>query len=333
MLRCIGPVLGLVLSACAPVVIPAGPVTTRPVLARDALVMPDGVRLPLHAWLPEGAPRAVILGLHGMNDAAQPFFADAAPLFTPQGVALYAYDQRGFGGGPHRGIWAGGPSLAADATQAVRLLRARHPGVPIYLLGESMGGAIALLAGSGADPPAVDGYILMAPAVWGRDGMPAGMRGALWLAARTIPIVGFHGSAGGIRATDNDAALERWARYPGTIKVTRVDAAYGLLRLMDEAVGAVPACCVGRDGAAVPVLVLVGERDSIVPQGVARRVLRTLPQDGLDRLAAYPDGWHLLLRDLQRGVVAGDIMAWMAAPSAPLPSGADRAGAAWLAKP
>jgi alpha-beta hydrolase superfamily lysophospholipase len=333
MRRCLGLLLGLVLSACAPVVIPAGPVTTQPVLARDALVMPDGARLPLHAWLPEGPPRAVILGLHGMNDAAQPFFADAAPLFTPEGVALYAYDQRGFGGGPHRGIWAGGPSLAADATQAVRLLRARHPGVPIFMLGESMGGAVALLAGSSADPPPVDGYILMAPALWGRDAMPGAMRGALWLAARTMPIVGFHGSAGGLRASDNDAALERWARHPLTIKVTRVDAAYGLLRLMDEAVGVVPACCAGRDGAPVPVLVLVGERDTIVPQPVARRVLRSLPQDGLDRVVAYPDGWHLLLRDLQRGVVARDILAWMPAPWSAMPSGADRAGAAWLARP
>ena len=91
-------VFALLLAACTPRVIPAGPAITAPVLDSPALVMADGARLPLKAWLPAGPPRAVLLGLHGMNDAAEPFLEDAAPLFTAAGVAVYAYDQRGFGG-------------------------------------------------------------------------------------------------------------------------------------------------------------------------------------------------------------------------------------------
>jgi alpha-beta hydrolase superfamily lysophospholipase len=229
----------------------------------------------------------VLLGLHGMNDAAEPFLDDAAPLFTAAGVAVYAYDQRGFGGAPHPGRWAGGESLAADAAASVALLRQRHPGVPVFLLGESMGAAVALLAGTGDAPPAVDGYVLLAPALWGRETMPGIVRGVVWLAARTIPVVGFRGNAGGIRASDNPAAMERWAAHPKTLKVTRVDAAYGLLGLMDQAVAAVPACCRGAAGQGVPVLAMVGARDEIVPQRVLRRVLRqgTHGEDGLALLA------------------------------------------------
>ncbi|MEJ0071172.1 MAG: alpha/beta fold hydrolase [Pseudomonadota bacterium] len=65
------------------------------------------------------------------------------------GIATYAYDQRGFGGAPDRGRWAGTPQLAADVASAAALLRGRYPGVPLYLLGESMGGAVAILAASG----------------------------------------------------------------------------------------------------------------------------------------------------------------------------------------
>jgi hypothetical protein len=42
-------------------------------------------------------------------------------------------------------------------------------------------------------------------------------------------------------------------------------------------------------------------------------------------------GYHLLLRDLGRAAVLADVIAWERAPRAPLPSGADRAAAAWLA--
>jgi alpha-beta hydrolase superfamily lysophospholipase len=324
-------ILLLVLAGCTPQVIPAGPVTTVPVVTTDALVMADGARLPLYRWLPAGPPKAVILGLHGMNDAAFVFFEDAAPLLNAAGIALYAYDQRGFGAAPHPGIWAGGATLATEASEAARLIRARHPGVPLYLLGESMGGAVALVAAGSAAPPPVDGYILLAPALWGRESMPGFMRGWLWLAARTMPIVGFRGTAGGLRATDNDAAMLRWARDPRTLKETRVDAAYGLVNLMDAAVAAVPGCCQGDNGP-VPVLVLLGEQDRIVPLRIVRRVLRQLPAPAEAVVAFYPAGFHLLLRDSNRDVVARDIAAWMAAPGAALPSGADRAGAAWMAQ-
>jgi esterase/lipase len=62
--------------------------------------------------------------------------------------------------------------------------------------------------------------------------------------------------------------------------------------------------------------VLIGAKDRIIPVSTARRVLRTLPP-GAARVAFYLEGWHLLLRDLDRAVVAEDIRAWLAAPTGP----------------
>lgn len=325
--------LALLGAACTPVVIPAGPPVTQPAYAGAALVMPDGARLPLRRWLPEGPPRAVLLALHGFNDAAGNFMADAAPAFAAAGVAVYAYDHRGFGAAPHPGIWPGAETLAADAAEAARLIRARHPGLPLVMLGESMGAAVTVLAATGPAPPPAEGYILMAPAFWGRQDMPGVMRWGLWLASRTMPLVGFPGTAGGIVATDNEEALRRWSRDPQTLKITRVDAASGLVDLMDAAVAAVPACCrtALRPGPA-PVLILIGAKDRIIPPRAARRVVRGMRGEGAERFAYYAEGWHLLLRDLQREVVAKDILAWLEAPGAPLPSGADRAAERWLAQ-
>ena len=62
-------------------------------------------------------------------------------------------------------------------------------------------------------------------------------------------------------------------------------------------------------------------------------MLRSLPPGGHQRLGYYPAGRHMLLRDTLAPEIRRDILAWIAAPDAPLPSGADAEGARWLAAP
>ncbi|MFZ6762269.1 alpha/beta fold hydrolase [Pseudoroseomonas sp. WGS1072] len=321
------------LAACAPRTIPAGPPLAAPALREEALVMPDGARLPLHVWRPEGPPRAVLLGLHGFGDTAGNAFRRAAEPFLAAGLIVYAYDQRGFGAAPHRGVWAGAEALAADAAAAARLLRQRHPGLPFFLLGESMGGAVAMLAASGAEPLPVDGLILVAPALEGRADMSWLTRQVLELAAHTVPLLEFRNAAPGFAPTDNEEAMRGWSRDPLTYKEVRVDTLYGLIGLMDAAKAAAP-----RLGA--PLLVLYGARDRIISPGPVRGLLRALPPapegapEGAARHRAgyYATGYHMLLRDKGRDAVAADVLAWMADPAAPLPSGADRAAEAWMGR-
>src|SRR5438067_389533 len=171
----------------------------------SAFIAADGVSLPLRKWLPQGAVKAVILALHGFNDYSNAFAIPGA-LWAEHGIATYAYDQRGFGGTPMRGAWAGSARLAGDAVTAIRLLRGTYPGRPIYLLGESMGGAVAILAATGTDgvPPAEgDGLILSAPAVWGRATMEFWPKMALFAGARFFPEWTLTGRGLGIKPSDN----------------------------------------------------------------------------------------------------------------------------------
>jgi acylglycerol lipase len=311
-------VLAAALAGCAPRIAAPGPPTGPPRDEGEALVMPDGARLPLRSWLPGGTVRGAILGLHGFNDYARGF-ALAAPLFTEAGWAVHAYDQRGFGAGPHPGIWAGHDALAADATAAAMLIRARHPGVPLVLLGESMGAAVLLVAATSPDPPPADAYVLSAPAVWGGETMGAIGRWFLNLAAHTMPALGIIGGSPFIRASDNDAALRAMGRDPLVLKSTRVDAAHGLVTLMDAALAAA-----ARFDA--PALVLSGKRDDLVPGRAIAALAARLPglASGRQRAVIYADGYHLLLRDSIRGRVAADILAWLADRGAALPSAAER---------
>ncbi len=312
-------------SACAPVVMSAGLPRMEAALAAEAVVMADGAKLPLRSWLPkEAPPRAVVLGIHGFGDHSGNAFEVPAPLLNARGVALYAYDQRGFGAAPHRGYWPGAPTLVSDAVAAARLVRARHPGVPLYMMGESMGVAVLLVAAASAEPPPADGYVLLAPAVRGRAYMGAVAAKAMDVLSWVMPAVAFYGSSPGFAPTDNEEAMERWSRDPLTLKQFRVDLLRGLVDLMDEAVEAAPRF-------RAPALILYGAKDRLVAGAPVRRMLRALPEGAPHRVAFYPDGHHLLLRDRNRAVVAADIASWLLHPDAPLPSGADAAAARWLA--
>jgi len=165
-----------------------------PHFTETGFVAADGAVLPLRKWLPPrdrggGEAKAVILALHGFNDYSNAF-EGPGESWSKEGIATYAYDQRGFGATPERGFWPGRAVLAADAATATQILRRLHPGVPVYLLGDSMGGAVAVIAltgESGTPIPDVDGVILTAPAVWGRPTMGLLSTLALWAGVRLMP--------------------------------------------------------------------------------------------------------------------------------------------------
>ena len=292
-----------------------------PTITSGAFVMPDGARLPYREWLPDGPPWAVVLALHGMNDSRDAWEIPA-PDLARAGVAVVAPDQRGFGEAPGRGIWPGGDRLAADATAMAATLRRRFPGVRLVLMGESMGAAVLMRAATGPHPPGADGYVLVAPAVWGRAEMNVFLRATLWLVTGLAPGLELSGAPVRKVASDNREAIIRLSTDPLTIRRTRVDTVHGLVDLMDEALAAAP-----RFDA--PALFLYGGRDELVPEEATAATWRALPSG--ERRAYYPDGYHLLLRDRERARPIGDVLAWIGDPAAALPSGAEPAAAHWLA--
>jgi alpha-beta hydrolase superfamily lysophospholipase len=289
-----------------------------------AFVMADGARLPYRCWRPAGTPRLVVLALHGFDDSRDAW-EYPAPAFAAAGAALYAPDQRGFGAAPERGHWPGSATLVADAATMARLLAARHPKTPLVLMGESMGAAVLMVLG--ASPLALPAVrtVLVAPAVWGRSHMNPLYTSVLWLAAHFTPGLRLRRAPVPIVASDNREALVRLATDPLTILATRVDALWGLVNLMDAADRAAPKL-------RLPALFLYGGHDELVPKQAMAATWRALPRGGTGgpRLAFYPAGYHLLLRDLDRAVPIGDILSWLADPWPALPSGAETAAELWL---
>ena len=311
--------IGLLQTACAPTLQrPASPEPgfSGPRLEDHDFLASDGARLALTRWdAAGGSPAAVIVGVHGMNDYANTFHL-AAPWWATRGVTTYAYDQRGFGRSPRRGIWAPDTLRIADLRTIVSLVRRAHPGVPLAVVGESLGGAVAIEAFASNQPPDADRLILAAPAVWGWTSQPLLNRSLLWLAEGVAPghvFVPPSWLTSKIAASDNREELIAMGRDPLMIWGARTDALYGLVTTMQHAqreIGHVR----------VPTLYQYGAHDQVVPASATLAAVRKLPAGS--PTAYYADGWHLLLRDRHADRVWADTLSFIRDPATPLPSGA-----------
>ncbi|MFA7431798.1 MAG: lysophospholipase [Rhodospirillaceae bacterium] len=307
----------VLLGACAPRFMGMGDPTLDPTFSESTFTTRDGLALPLARWEARRSvqPETVILALHGFNDYSNAF-AESGPWLAAEGFTVYAWDQRGFGAGPMPGRWAGQDAMIADVNDAVAHVRTRHPAARVVLLGESMGGALVMAALAGPNPPPVDAAILAAPAVWGHSTMPWYQRTALAIAARLVPGWELSGSGLDIWASDNFEMLRGLGADPLVIKRTRVDTILGLVDLMETAYTA-------AGDLPIPVLWLYGQRDEIVPVKPTMAAAAHLDRAKGQRFVLYPNGWHMLLRDLQGERVLEDIAAWLKDPEGPLPSGAE----------
>jgi acylglycerol lipase len=310
-----------------------GPEVQRPAFDDGAIMTADEYKLPLHHWPAVGEPIATLLALHGFNDYGGGFAALASAL-APAGIDVYAYDQRGFGSTEARGAWHGKEALANDAQAVILLFRARYPERPLIVAGKSMGAAVVLLAltdsapAPGAGRPAarkggsveafqtaaearaaVDGVVLIAPAIAGRDTLPLHRRLALWLGSLVAPgaeLSAELADAAGARATDQPCVLDQLREDPLVQHTARIEMLDHVVELMGAAL----------DAAAtfeMPALLLHGARDDIILSEAFCELMTQLPdhRGAQTDVVMYPYGEHMLTRYSRRLDTQQDIIDWV----------------------
>ncbi|MCH8542630.1 MAG: alpha/beta hydrolase [Alcanivorax sp.] len=310
------------LASCTASSTGAGPATpagtpTGPAMVPDALQARDGTLLPLSVWLPDAHEgtngveagiepviepliKGTIIGLHSFGDY-RAAFDHIGPWFAQQGYAFYSWDQRGFGSHDDAGHWPGRELLVSDLEDAITLLADQHPG-PLYLLGESMGGGVAMI--TLAENPAlpVDGLILAAPSV--REGLRtrylwnAGLAvGATLMPGHTFNLTR---DAADPRYTPHSAA--RLATDPQILLQVRMDTYRQLIRFTDYASDIAPAL-------QQPILLLYGGNDDLIPAVSIDRLRRHQPERLSYRF--YPEAPHLLLQGAHWQHYTTDMLTWL----------------------
>jgi alpha-beta hydrolase superfamily lysophospholipase len=161
--------------------------------------------------------------------------------------------------------------------------------------------------------------VLLAPAVWSRREMPWYQTMPLRVLAHSWRGLELSGRSTGRKPSDDPDVLRALREDPLRLKKTRVDALWGLADLMDAVTAEPPAV-------RLPLLVMYGGHDEIMPRAPVCTWLATLPPDAPWQLGFYSDGWHLLTRSTVAPTVLADLAAWYGEPGARLPSGQDSRG-------
>lgn len=262
----------------------------------------DGAEIPYRLWLAR-EPSAAVLLLHGAFDYAAAF-DEIGPRLARKGFAALAIDQRGFGATGSHGVWSSSSRMTEDALEAARILLERSGREnPLFILGESMGGAIAVHVAARGRIPNLRGLVLVAP-------------GALASRIRQR-LLAFTAAAVRFIVGDSEIVFERLAGWeltpaaairligdPLVMRRIRPEILCGMAELALSAVSEASAVT-------TPVLTMVGTRDELVRVACVRRLFENFA--GEKCWQVFPDGPHLLLHWHRSSEILREAVAWMTA--------------------
>lgn len=264
-----------------------------------------GLRLHWQAWEPEGRPRAAIVLAHGASEHGGRYRHLLARA-VPAGFCVHALDHRGHGRSEGRRAVIDRLAHALDDLDAfVDAVRAEHPDTPLFLLGHSMGGALAL-SYAFEHQEKLDALILSSPAA------------ALGAASPVERVLGKVLSAVAPGMGVLDVNPDEISHDPAEVEAYRNDPLVHHGKLPARTVAELSAAIErypDRVGAlTVPLLVIHGSGDRITPPEGSRMV-----HDGAssqDKTLHLYDGlYHEMLNETpaDRDRVLDDLMAWLEA--------------------
>lgn len=260
--------------------------------------MPDA----LMEWVPDYPPRAAVIGLHNHGDY-RAAFEHLGPWFEQHGIAFYSYDQPGFGATPGAGRWPGHARLEHSLRTVIDIAWQRH-GVPVFVLGESLGGAVAINVAATEPPACLAGLILAAPAVREGIAMRYGWNVLIGAAATLAPGYKLDVPRSGDDPRFRPDSARRLATDPLVHRSVRMDAYWGLIRLADRASDLAP-------GVYVPVMLMYGGQDTSVPAVSIERLRQHLQRSADLTYRFEPDGIHLLLQSPHWHGYVTEILQWL----------------------
>ena len=215
-------------------------------------------RIVVHEWS-EGEPTYVLLLSHGYGEHAGRY-EHVARRFVKEGAAVYAPDHLGHGlSEGERALIEDGEDFSADLHKVAERARAEHPGLPVVLLGHSMGGLIAARYAQ-KHLGELDVLVLSGPAIGGNPALE------MLLALDPIPEIPI------------DPAI--LSRDPAVGQAYLADPLVwhgGFKRATLEALGvAVQAVAEGPGLGDLPTLWIHGEEDQLVPLAATREAIERI---------------------------------------------------------
>ena len=263
---------------------------------------PGGIELFEHWWRPEGGARAAVVLVHGLKDHGARY-DHVGGWLARRGYAVYALDLRGHGESDGERFFVGSfDEYVEDLGSFVRRVRSREPEKPLFLLGHSMGGAVASLFVLERGPD-LQGLVLSAPALEPTENVSPVL---IWLSgiiSRFFP-----------RAPVTKVDIKALSHLPEVIEAARKDPFSGKrpapARTGYEILQAMSRIRERTQEIKLPLFVMHGTEDHLTnPQGSQRLFELASSED--KELKLYEGFYHEILNEPEKERVLGDIARWL----------------------
>lgn len=268
---------------------------------RDTFPGEGGVEIHWQSWLPEGPPRATVVIAHGVSEHADRYSHVAARL-TSESYAVYALDHRGHGrSGGKRAMVDRMARAVADVDTLIGIARREQPDLKLFLLGHSMGGAISLEYALEHEER-IDGLVLSAPAAALDVASPLEL-----VAGRVLSVVA---PGAGVFPVDSSTI----SRDPEVVRAYDEDPMVFHKKLpartVAELAGAIQTFPERTPSLRLPLLVMLGTGDELVPPAAGRMVHERAGSED-KRLIEYEGLYHEILNEPEQDRVLDDLCAWL----------------------
>jgi len=244
----------------------------------------DGTEIFYRTWPALQQARGIVVLVHGMGEHSGRY-SQVAQFLAQRGLVTYALDQRGHGlTSGEKGTVGRFDDFLDDLAAFVTLAVGQHPGLPLVMLGHSMGGLIAT-AYVLERPLAPDYLVLSGPAI--------------------VPI--FDPAERSIDPTRLTRDPEAWRSYLEDPLVLRERVQDGLYTALAHGLGLLVERAAGIR---MPVLLIHGEADVLCSAEGARLYLQGASSPDVT-LLVYPEGRHEMLNEINRDDVLEDLWSWL----------------------
>lgn len=266
------------------------------------LVTPTGSTIFYQSWSPDSAlPRAALAVVHGFGEHSE-LYRHLADYFVDRGYEVYALDLRGHGrSAGARGFIRKWEEYREDVDTLVKVARESLPSLPVYLIGHSMGGLIAIEYALHC-PEQLAGVVAMGPAL-GEIGVSRFLLRLSRVLSRVWPGFGLDTGLDSANMSRDPKVVERLDSDP-------MAHGRGTARLGTEVVDTIARVRQRAGDLSVPILLQHGDDDKVaLPDGTRWFFDRVGHPD--KTLKTYPGGYHNLFIDINWREVLQDIDDWV----------------------
>lgn len=253
------------------------------------------------SWQPETPPGAGVIVVHGLAEHSGRYHK-LAEYLAGKGYAVYGYDHFGHGQSLGRRCYVNRFSqYPEDLGSYVSFIQKQSPGLPLFLLGHSMGALV--MADYAAGAPGVAGLIFSSPLIQAGSSVGAAAKNMAKILSRLLPWLGV--SSIEADAISRDAAVVSAYIHDPLVYRGKITARLGA-ELLTRLDGGLDRMSQIR----LPSLFLHGTEDRLAdPEGSRLAYQRLASKDKTLRL--YPGLFHETMNEPEGAQVMEDIVYWL----------------------